>query len=111
MLEEYAHFPLNEEIEYSTGCVWKSEEETMTYGDEEVLYFVGNSSAMGGCCTGYYPPHKYIMIPGYLRNWQCKTNDQGLPISEIEPIRDEKIRNELVQLFRGKYNINEVVVW
>ncbi len=111
MLEDYAHLPLNEEIEYSTGSIWKSEEETMTYGEEEVLYFVGNTSAMGGCCAGYYPPHKYIMIPGYLKNWQCKTNDQGLPVSEIEPIRDDTIRKELLLLFRDKFKIDEVVIW
>jgi len=111
MLEDFAHFPLGEEIEYSTGCVWKSEEDIMTYGDDEVLYFIGNTSGMGGCCAGYYPPHKYIMIPGYLRNWQCRTNDQGLPVSEIEPIRDSRIRDELTKLFRDKYKIDEVVIW
>ena len=111
MLEEYAHFPLNEEIEYSTGCIWKSEETTMPYGDENVLYFVGNTSAAGGCCAGWYPPHMYIMVVGYLRNWQCRTNDQGLPISEVEPIRDEAIRNEITQTLRKQYKINEVVIW
>lgn len=111
MFEDYAHIPLNEEIEYSTGCIWKSEETTMPYEGEEVLYFVGNTSAMGGCCAGYYPPHKYIMVIGYLRNWQCKANDQGLPVSEIEPIRDEKIRNKITQTLREQYKINEVVVW
>jgi len=111
MLEEYAHFPLNEEIEYSTGCVWKSEETTFKYGDEDVLYFVGHTSAMGGCCAGWYPPHQYIMVPGYLRNWQCRTNERGLPVSEIEPIRDEKVRDDIVRQLRAKYKIDEVVIW
>ncbi|MFO8011183.1 MAG: hypothetical protein R6U89_10285 [Dehalococcoidia bacterium] len=111
MFEEYAHFPLNEEIEYSTGYIWKSEETTMPYDDEEIIYFVGHTSAMGGCCAGWYPPHMYIMVPGYLRNWQCRTNDSGLPVSEIEPIRDEATRDGIIKFLREKYDIDEVVIW
>lgn len=111
MIEEFAHFPLNEEIHYSTGYIWKSEESTLRYGNEDVLYFVGNTSAMGGCCAGWYPPHMYIMVVGYLRKWQCRTNENGLPVSEIEPIRDPIIREDLIRILRERYKIDEVVVW
>ena len=111
IVEEFTHLPLNEEIQYSTGSIWLSEEVVMDYGDRQVLYVIGHSSAMGGCCAGWFPPHDYIHVIGYLLKWQYRTNENGCPVSQIEPIRDEAVREEIKQLLRRRHMIDVVEVW
>lgn len=110
-MHDYTHSPLNEEIEMPAGCYWKSEEDTLSYGGEEALYFVGNTSIVSSCCAGYFPPRNYIMVIGYVRAWQCKTNTEGIPVSELESITDEKTQEDIRVILQQRYGIEEVVFW
>jgi hypothetical protein len=51
------------------------------------------------------------MVIGYVRAWQCKTNAEGMPVSEVESIADEAAQEEIKRILQQQYKIGEVVFW
>jgi hypothetical protein len=43
---------------------------------------------------------KYAIVPGYILGWRYRTNDDSLPVTEVQPIRDEEIRKEITDLIK-----------
>ena len=97
-IREYAHIPLNEEVQAIGGYYVLEKEVRLPYHGEEVLYVIGMSLIDSSCCgvTG----GKYAIVPGYILEWQHRTNDEGLPVTEVQPIRDEQIRKEIADLIK-----------
>lgn len=95
---EYAHIPLNEEVTAIGGYYILEKEVRLPYRGEEVLYVVGMSLVDSSCCapTGC----KYAVVPGYILDWRHRTNDDNLPVTEVQPIRDEDIRKEITALIK-----------
>jgi hypothetical protein len=93
LTREYTHIELNVEVQSIGGHYILEKEVRMPYHGEEVLYVVGTGvvdtscCGMGGC--------RYAIVPGYVLEWKYRTNKDGLPVSEMMPIRDENIRKEL----------------
>ncbi|UCD56078.1 MAG: hypothetical protein JSV16_09500 [Candidatus Hydrogenedentota bacterium] len=92
---EYTHIELNVEVQSIGGRYVLEKEVRMPYHGEEVLYVVGTGvvdtscCGMGGC--------RYAIVPGYVLDWKYRTDGHSRPVSEVEPIRDEEIREELRQ--------------
>jgi hypothetical protein len=95
---EYTHIPLNEEVTAIGGHYVLEKEVRMPFRGEEVLYVVGMSLVDSSCCapTGC----KYAIVPGYILNWHHKTNNDNLPVTEVQPIRDEETRKEIIALIK-----------
>jgi hypothetical protein len=98
MIREYTHITLNEEIEAIGGHYVLEKEVRLPFRGEEVLYVVGMGIIDKSCCspTGC----KYAIVPGYILDWQHRTNDAGLPVTEVEPIRDVQLRKELTAIIK-----------
>ncbi len=94
-MREYTHIELNVEVQAIGGHYVLDKEARMPYDGREVLYVVGagiidtSCCGMGGC--------RYAIVPGYVIDWKGRTNKDGLPVSEVDPIRDEKARKEIRQ--------------
>ena len=94
----YAHIPLNEEVTAIGGHYILEKEVRLPFRGEEVLYVVGMSLVDSSCCapTGC----KYAIVPGYILDWRCRTNADGLSVTEVQPIRDEETRKEITTLIK-----------
>ncbi len=90
MTIEYIHDPLDQPIESIAGYYTPLQELRLAYNGREVLCILGyvaveSSHYLTGGGT-------YALIPGYIVKWKFKENNGGMSISEVEPIRDEEVR-------------------
>jgi len=50
-------------------------------------------------------------VPGYLVGWKVSRNEKGEAVSEVEPIEDEKEREELRRIIRDTEKVDQVNFW
>ena len=110
MRMEYRHTPLEEPVDLMCGSFYKMEEGRLPYHGREVLYFKGGTSTICSCC-GTSPGVPYLKVPGFILRWQGRTTHSGIPITDVEPIRDEATKQELAAILREKYSISNIDFW
>jgi hypothetical protein len=87
MNTEYIHDKLDQPVESISGYYTPMKELRLAHNGREALCILGAAAIesshyrIGSC--------GYALIPGYIVKWQFKTSDSGMPVSEIEPIKNE----------------------
>lgn len=87
MNTEYIHDELGQSIDSIAGYYTPMKELRLAHNGGEVLCILGSAAIesshyrIGSCA--------YALVPGYILKWQFKNSDNGMPISEVEPIRNE----------------------
>ena len=105
MVKEYIH-ELNEEIRSISGGYELVKEGILEMQGKEVLYVVGNAVIDSSCCG--VGGCRYALVPGYVRKFKTRQNEQGLWISEVDPIVDRETRQEITQLLKEKEIVQQV---
>jgi hypothetical protein len=91
---DYAHQELGQGAQPISDTCVPIEELTLQSNGREVLCIVAISIVDTGCCgTGISLCSE---IPGYIVAWKDRTNDAGLAVSVVEPVRDEEAKREIV---------------
>lgn len=106
MVTNYTHLELNKD--YSTGIAgyYSPEKEVrLHYDGREVLYVVGKAviEATSTCCGG--GSCSYAIVPGYIVKWQNTKNEDGLPVSEVEPISEEQVKGDVKKIIETDENL------
>jgi hypothetical protein len=93
MILEYVHRKLGEEVNALAGFYAIIKELRLEHGGREILCLIGICSIESSCCgrRAFY----YAIVPGYLLSWKSKENEEGLPVSEVEPVTDEATKREI----------------
>ncbi len=73
----------------------------MVCGGREFLYVVGDA-LIGSSCVGA-GTLRYVRVPGFIAQWQFRLDDNGNPVSTVDPVRDEKNREEIQTMLLKKY--------
>ena len=108
---EFAHLPLQEEMEFLAGSYWISGEDKIPYKGREVLCLVRDAGPFTTCGTGgcrQFPGFRSILIPGFVIRHRYKKNEDGLEISEVEPIRHEDAKKDLGQIVQDRYSTPQI---
>jgi hypothetical protein len=105
----YTHTELEQEVEALAGSYTPLKEVRLPYKDREVLYVVGQMLVDASCCG--FANMGYITVPGYLVNWQCSTNENGCPVSDVEPITSENEQREIAAIIKGTEHMPQVDFW
>jgi hypothetical protein len=105
VVKDYTH-ELNEEIRSISGGYELVEEGILEMQGKEVLYVVGNAVIDSSCCG--VGGCRYALVPGYVRKFKTRQNEQGLWVSEVEPIVDRATRQEITQLLKEKEIVQQV---
>jgi len=106
---KYTHLELDNDIECIGGFYTPQKEVRLKYNNREVLYVIGQAVIESSCCgVGSWG---YALVPGYILNWQNKTNEAGLPVSEIEPISDKVSRNNIRKIIQETETISQIEFW
>lgn len=90
---EYLHDELGQPVESIAGYYTPMKELRLAYKGREVLCVLGSAAIesshyrIGSCA--------YAIVPGYIVRWHFKHSDSSMPVSEIEPVRDEEARNKI----------------
>lgn len=106
---KYTHLKLNEDVICLAGYYTPRKEVRLKYNNREVLYVVGQAVVESSCCgSGSW---EYVLVPGYVVNWQNRTSEAGLPISEVEPISDKATQDSIRQTIVGVESISQIEFW
>jgi hypothetical protein len=108
MIREYTH-DLKREIFSISGRYELEREEKIEYQGRDILYVIGNAVVDSSCC-GYWGC-RYAVVPGFVVGWKSGTNGEGLPISQVDPIMDEKLRKEIRRFIQEKECVSQVEFW
>jgi hypothetical protein len=105
-LREYVHQELNQEVVAIGGHYVLTKEVRLPFRGREVLYLAGYAvfdttcCGVGGCA--------YAVVPGFIVRWKDKTTQDGLAVSQVEPIYDEAIQREIQRLIVQKEVVQQV---
>ena len=105
MIREYTH-ELGREVRSISGGYELEMEGKLQIDGREVLYVVGNGVVDSSCCG--VGGCRYALVPGYVRQFKTRQDEQGLWISEVEPIIDRATRQEITRVLKEKEIVQQV---
>ena len=115
MSREYVHQELDEEFAVPSGYYTLFKELRLKHNGREVLCVTGAGVLECSCCAGGYlcagRGGLYALVPGYIVSWKSRGNEAGLPVSEVEPIDDEKTRRDVAAAIRESERIQNIEFW
>lgn len=106
MASEYIHAELGKQVDSISGYYIPEKEIRLNHDNREVLCIFGAAVMDNSCCSA--GGCGYAIVPGYIVNWKSKVSDEGLPVSEVEPIRDETARKEIAATLKQIASVDNI---
>lgn len=106
-MPQYIHQKPGAEVHFIAGYYTIAEEERRGYGGKEFLYVVGMAVVDNSCCGR--GGCRFLHVPGYVVSWQTDKSPDGLPVSEVEPIRNEKEQREIRNLLEEDFPHAQII--
>jgi hypothetical protein len=103
---EYVHQDLNQEVTAIGGHYVLVKEVRLPFHGRELLYLVGHAAfdttccGVGGCA--------YALVPGFILSWKSRMNKEGLVVSEVEPVHDKGVQEQVRKLIEKKEMVHQV---
>jgi len=108
MIRDYVHLASQrQEIGWEIRS-YSASESTLEYNGRQVLLVEVEA---GGCtfCDGSYAQNLMgVNIEGYVTRWQYRENEEGLPVSEIEPVSDPAEQKGIAALLKPRYDRSQI---
>ncbi len=108
MARDYIHLPRQEEEIGWEDRFYRASESTFEYNGKEVLLVEVEA---GGCsfCDGSYAQNLTgANIEGYILKWKYRENEDQLPVSEIEPVRDSTEQKAIAEILKSQYIMSQI---
>ena len=109
MAREYVHQDLGKEVYSISGYYVPLHETRWSYKGKEILYVTGAFQVDNSCCVR--GGSTYAIVPGYILSWESKKSEDGVRVSEVEPITDQKSRQEIATFLRDKECAGSIEFW
>lgn len=107
-MERYVHQEPGTEVRSISGYYTIQEEGRRENKGRQILYIVGAAVVDNSCCgSGGW---RFLQVPGYIISWKTQKNDEGLFISEVEPILDEDERKEIQRILDKDYPQSQIII-
>ena len=103
----YVHPDLNQEITAIGGHYVLAKEARLPFHGREILYLVGHAVFDTSCCGP--GGCAYALVPGLVQSWQSSRTEEGLAISQVEPVRESDTQNEIRSLIEQMETVQQVV--
>ena len=104
--QDFTHPKLGQEVTAIGGHYVFGKEIRMPYNNREILYFVGYAVLDSTCCG--VGGVAYVLVAGFIRQWKFKKNEEDCYISQIEPIYDQAVQNEVRSVIRKREMVYQV---
>jgi hypothetical protein len=98
--KDFVHPEIDEEVNTISGHYLFQKENRLALGDREILYLTGYGVTDSSCCG--VGGCTFSFVPGFIKKWHYKKNEDNRPVSAIETIEDEETKQTIVKM------INEV---
>ena len=108
-MRAYAHPIIGEEIRAIGGGYTTLKERLWAEGERQVVVAVRVAQVDSSCCgTGGCT---VADVPGYLVEYQSSEDEEGRPVSLVEPIVDDGVRQRLAEQIRQAEKVQQVRFW
>jgi hypothetical protein len=105
----YTHLKLNEDVDALAGHYTPRKELRLRQGNRDVLYVVSDTVVDSSCCG--IADFSSALVPGFIVSWQSGTSDEGLPVSEVEPVTDKSMKASIRKKIREAENVSQIEFW
>ncbi len=109
MLSKYTHLELNSDILAPSGYYTPQKEVRLKYDGREVLYTINRAVIECSCCGA--TSYNSALVPGYIVRWQTERDEEGNPVSEVELITNEEVRNTIRKIIEETENVLQTEFW
>ena len=103
---DFIHPVLNQAVRTISGHYILSREKRLSYNGREVLYFIGCAMVDASCCGP--GGCSYALVPGYVKQWKYRLTLENLTVTEVDPIRNRNVQEELRRLIKEKEPVQQV---
>ena len=104
--KDFVHPKLNHQIRAIGGKYILLKEDRLYLEGEEILYLTGAAVFDSTCCGS--GGCSYAMVPGVIRKWKYKTDDDENPVSLVEPVLQETLREKIKSMILKKETVYQV---
>ena len=104
--QDFVHPVLGREVTAIGGHYVFGKEIRMPYNGRQLLYLVGYAVLDSTCCGA--GGCAYVLVPGFLRQWKYKKNQEKCLISKMDPIRDPSVQKDIRRLIQKKEMVFQV---
>jgi len=108
-MRTYTHTPLGEELRAAAGGMTFEAETRLPFQGREVLLVRGIMTVDSSCCGS--GGCGFVLVPGFVVRWRSSVNENGEPVSEVEPVRDPEVRDALRRLVLERERVQQVNFW
>lgn len=105
-VQDFVHPELGQEITAIGGHYVFNNERRLSVDGRDVLYLVGYAVVDTSCCG--IGGCAYALVPGIVEEWKYKKDDDGLCVSQVEPIHDADEQQEIRRLIQKKEMVQQV---
>jgi len=105
----YTHGPLGREIEAIAGYYVIETEARVPFEGREVLVATGHMVLDNSCCG--IGGCGFAIVPGYVLRWKGSKNQSNEPVSEVEPVREDREKQALRRLILELDGVQQVNFW
>ena len=105
----YTHLELNNDVPTPSGYYNPQKEVRLDYAGRSVLYVLSQAVVEASCCG--ITDFNSALVPGYVIGWRAEKNREGLPVSLVEPITDESVRDAIRKIIKATEHINQTEFW
>ncbi|MDO8567929.1 MAG: hypothetical protein Q7R57_04355 [Dehalococcoidales bacterium] len=109
MINKYTHLELDKEQHFLPGYYVPTKEVKLKYDGREVLYVVGQAAIESSCCAA--GNFAYVIVPGFIVNWQKEKGLDGLPVSDVEPVSSKAAQRSIRKIIRDTEHIEHIEFW
>ena len=104
--KEFSHPALNKHIQAIGGKYVLTKEDILRYEEQEILYLTGVAVFDTTCCGS--GGCSYAVVPGYVKKWKYKKDPENNPVSIVEPISNDRIREKIKEMILKKETVYQV---
>jgi hypothetical protein len=106
-MPEYQHQEPGTEVRFIAGHYTIVEEQRIAHRGRELLVFVGIATVESTCCGTQ--GCRFLNVPGYIISWKHSMNENGLPVSEVEPIENKREQADIRQLLNHQFPYSQIL--
>ncbi|MEJ5187191.1 MAG: hypothetical protein WHT46_08945 [Candidatus Geothermincolales bacterium] len=107
-MAEHVHQPIGEEIRSIAGYYQVLEEVVIEYEGRDLFYLLEAAVVDTSCCGS--GGMAFIAVPGFLKRWRYRVNEDGLFVSEVERVQGEEEKKRIARFLKSRHpGFSEVV--
>jgi hypothetical protein len=108
MARQFVH-AIHEENRNIAGWYHLYKEEIIEHNGKRILFLLGEGAADSACCgRGRFC---YALVPGVVVDWKSSKDEEGRPVSLVEPVTDPVIREEVQRHIIKTEGISQIQFW